>query len=137
MTIRSAGALSLSFSLQCPASHLLHQKRGHSIPEGVCAQLQLQADITSWLFQRLLSPPLFPSLPGGIQPHSWLEVTLLQRSELSSPNEKINHVKSHPRASLVAQWLRICLPMQGTRVRALAWEDPTCRGATRPVCHSY
>ena len=40
-------------------------------------------------------------------------------------------------ASLVAQWLRICLPMQGTRVRALVWEDPTCRGATRPVSHHY
>ena len=41
------------------------------------------------------------------------------------------------RASLVAQWLRICLPMQDTRVRALVWEDPTCRGATRPVSHNY
>ena len=41
------------------------------------------------------------------------------------------------RASLVAQWLRICLPMQGTRVRALVWEDPTCHGATRPVSHNY
>uniref|UniRef100_A0A8C0I715 Secretory carrier-associated membrane protein n=1 Tax=Balaenoptera musculus TaxID=9771 RepID=A0A8C0I715_BALMU len=40
-------------------------------------------------------------------------------------------------ASLVAQWLRICLPMQGTRVRALVWEDPTCRGATEPVSHNY
>ena len=40
------------------------------------------------------------------------------------------------RASLVAQWLRICLPMQGTRVRALVWEDPTCRGAAGPVSHS-
>ena len=40
-------------------------------------------------------------------------------------------------ASLMAQWLRICLPMQGTRVRALVWEDPTCRGATRPVTHNY
>ena len=40
-------------------------------------------------------------------------------------------------ASLVAQWLRICLPMQGTRVRALVWEDPTCRGATRSVSHNY
>ena len=39
--------------------------------------------------------------------------------------------------SLVAQWLRVCLPMQGTRVRALVWEDPTCRGATRPVSHNY
>ena len=39
-------------------------------------------------------------------------------------------------ASLVAQWLGICLPMQGTRVWALVWEDPTCRGATRPVSHN-
>ena len=40
-------------------------------------------------------------------------------------------------ASLVAQWLRIRLPMQGTRVRALVREDPTCRGATKPVHHNY
>ena len=39
-------------------------------------------------------------------------------------------------ASLVAQWLRISLPMQGTRVRALVWEDPTCRGANGPVSHN-
>ena len=39
-------------------------------------------------------------------------------------------------ASLVAQWLRICLLMQGTRVRALVWEDPTCRGAAGPVSHN-
>ena len=40
-------------------------------------------------------------------------------------------------ASLVEQWLRIRLPMQGTRVRALVQEDPTCRGATKPVRHNY
>ena len=46
-------------------------------------------------------------------------------------------IKSHNLgASLVAQWLRICLPMQGTRVRALVWEDPTCRRATKPVSHN-
>ena len=45
--------------------------------------------------------------------------------------------KTLMRASLVAQWLRVCLPMQGTRVRALVWEDPTCRGATKPVSHNY
>ena len=39
--------------------------------------------------------------------------------------------------SLVAQWSRIHLPMQGTRVRALVQEDPTCRGATKPVHHDY
>ena len=40
-------------------------------------------------------------------------------------------------ASLVAQWLRIHLPMQGTRVQALVREDPTCHGTTKPVCHNY
>ena len=36
-------------------------------------------------------------------------------------------IKSEDGASLVAQWLRICLLMQGTRVRALVRElDPTC-----------
>ena len=50
---------------------------------------------------------------------------------------KQDESKETRRASLVAQWLRICLPMQGTQVRALVWEDPTCRGATRPVSHNY
>ena len=37
--------------------------------------------------------------------------------------------------SLVVQWLRIRLPMQGIWVRALVRGGPTCRGATKPVCH--
>ena len=41
------------------------------------------------------------------------------------------------RTSLVVQWLRICLLMQGTRVRSLVREDPTCRRATKPVHHNY
>ena len=45
--------------------------------------------------------------------------------------------KMMPRASLVAQWLRIHLPMQGTRVGSLVQEDPTCRGATKPMHHNY
>ena len=36
-----------------------------------------------------------------------------------------------------AQWLRIHLPRQGTQVRALVQEDPTYRGATKPVRHNY
>ena len=46
-------------------------------------------------------------------------------------------IKKTTGASLVTQWLRICLLMQGTWVRALVWEDPTCRRATRPVSHNY
>ena len=33
--------------------------------------------------------------------------------------------------------VKIHLPLQGTRVRALVQEDPTCRGATKPVRHNY
>ena len=36
----------------------------------------------------------------------------------------------------MAQGLRIRLPMHQTRVRTLVWEDPTCRGATKPVRHN-
>ena len=35
--------------------------------------------------------------------------------------------------SLVFQWLRIHLPMQGTQVQSLVQKDPTCLGATKPV----
>ena len=37
----------------------------------------------------------------------------------------------------MVQWLRICLPVQGTRVGSLVWEDPTCGRTTKPVCHNY
>ena len=55
----------------------------------------------------------------------------------------LNHVhtfyvlKLQSRASLVAQWLRIRLPMQGTQARALVREDPICRGANKPMRHNY
>ena len=38
-------------------------------------------------------------------------------------------------ASLVAQWLGVCLPVE-TWVRALVWEDPTCHGAAGPMSHN-
>ena len=45
--------------------------------------------------------------------------------------------KLYGRTSPVVQWLRIHLPMQGTWVRALVWEDPTCHRATKPVHNNY
>ena len=51
--------------------------------------------------------------------------------------DKLDCIKTKIRASLVVQWLRIRLPVQGTQVGALVWEDPTCHGATKPVCHNY
>ena len=61
-------------------------------------------------------------------------VNVSSSAQNSTPHFKNNYTRG---ASLVAQWLRICLLMQGTRVRALVWEDPTCRGATEPVSHNY
>ena len=53
---------------------------------------------------------------------------------------KVHHFyiyKNNLGTSLVAQWLRICLLVQGTRVQAVVQEDPTCHGATKPVRHNY
>ena len=38
---------------------------------------------------------------------------------------------------LVAQWIRINLPRQGTWAEYLVQEDSTCHRATKPVCHNY
>ena len=68
--------------------------------------------------------------------HIWLVATLLISSYLRSVSHRL-HTKNRLGASLVAQWLGIRLPMQRTRVRAPVREDPTCRGATRPVSLNY
>ena len=53
---------------------------------------------------------------------------------LSSYSWGLKARRKHPhkqvRASLAVQWLR--MPMQGTQVCSLVWEDFTCRGAGRP-----
>ena len=68
----------------------------------------------------------------------WREITV-NLNFIHSPTiiHRWGHNKVISQASLVAQWLRIRLPMQGTQVCALVREDPTCRRATKPVCHNY
>ena len=63
-------------------------------------------------------------------------MTVTKKAAESVRTHTINKIVEYG-TSLVAQWLRICLPMQGTWVQALVWEDPTCRGATKPVRHNY
>ena len=41
------------------------------------------------------------------------------------------------RTSLVVQWIRIRLPMQGTWILSLVQEDSTCHGGAKLVCHNY
>ena len=76
---------------------------------------------------------VFPFSPVVSTDHSILELEETLRISVVHPLHLINEEIG---ASLVAQWLRICLPMQGTRVQALVWEDPTCRGANGPVSHN-
>ena len=70
---------------------------------------------------------------GFTQIHSYLSyiVRVLRQSEFYLL------YKLYIRASLVAHWWRIHLPMQEIRVQSLVWEDPTWHRATRPTCHNY
>ena len=49
---------------------------------------------------------------------------------LGESEETTLGVSRGPEGVLVTQWLRICLPVQGTHVRSWAREDPTCCGVT-------
>lgn len=45
-------------------------------------------------------------------------------------NRELIMLKEKKRTSFVVRWLRIHLPTQGTWLRSLIWEFPTCCGAT-------
>ena len=74
-------------------------------------------------------------LPGTIR-RSYKFLERKHRSRKGSVFMALDFLEKVLGTSLVVQWLRICLPMQGTWVRALVREDPTCRGAIKPV-HNY
>ena len=98
-----------------------------------------------WMSQpkKKVNSPLFHLFVLSGPSRSWIMPTQIGPFALFSLPIQIlmsprNTFKDIPRrASLVAQRLRICLTMQGTWVRTLVWEDPTCGGATRPVSHNY
>ena len=77
------------------------------------------------------------------KPEKWLlesnfKLTHLVSIHCPSPiNTRGERKYKKGRASLVVQWLSVCLPMQGTQVQALAGEDPTCRGVAGLVLHNY
>ena len=77
-------------------------------------------------------------IKGSIQEED-ITIIIIYAPNIGAPQyirQLLTAIKEEIGASLVAQWLRIHLPMQGTRVRALVWEDPTCRGAAGPVSHN-
>ena len=56
---------------------------------------------------------------GGGSKNQWYKVS----KKTNKKRQRKSKIRSKKRASLVAQWLRVCLPMQGTWVRALVWGE--------------
>ena len=83
----------------------------------------------------------YPSLKGNLvgtkKPSHQKRGEKGDHSKEAETQQRNGHQKSVWRTSLVVQWLGIRLPMQGTQIRSLVREDPTCRGATKPVRHNY
>ena len=90
---------------------------------------------------------LLPALTQPVHSHPlWHPLALLLWHPLHVWNNNIkqcfikqykNSVSEHSdKISLVLQWLRIYLLMQGTRLQSLVWEDRTCQGTPKPVCHN-
>ena len=57
-------------------------------------------------------------------------------SRAQAINSRISLKKIQYVTTLVVQWLGIHLPVQGTWVGSLVWEDPTRYGGTEATCHS-
>ena len=71
-----------------------------------------------------------------------LPVSALASLPSSQSDPVKTYIRGFPGGAVVknqpaSQWLRIRLPMQGTWVRTLVWEDPTCCGAIEPMRHNY
>ena len=114
----------------------------------------------SWLVQLLSCVQLFATpwipphqasllhcFPEFAQTHvHWVDDAIQPSHPLSLPSSPAlnlsQHLVSHNlnylmEISLVVQWLRIHLPMQGTWVPSLVREDPMCCEATKLVHHNY
>ena len=137
----------MPLGLSLPGLPLLHLVLLRSLRgEGLCRDLTLALHCH---FSQASGPSPWPDRCrplGGTEPGVKLYVSVGQPAcirhctkRFPSPVSGNSHSsvkRQGDRTSLVAQWLRIRLPMQATRVRALVREDPTCRGATRPVRHT-
>ena len=96
----------------------------------------------NWLFIKLV--PIYTSIHGmweHLSPSSLprLQAVIYLHFVIYLKNNFYNEFycfRSEIWASLVVQWLRICLPVQHMRVQSLLREDPTCCKATMTMCQS-
>ena len=61
----------------------------------------------------------------------------LTEGKISLKRTVFYSIKNRTGTFLVGEWLGICLPMQGTCVRSLVREDPTCCGVSKPMHPNY
>ena len=112
--------LSLLYIISCPPC-------AHILGFGYQSLLFLWTHLTLLLwFTHLCLPHL--TLQFALSP--WLGSLQLGQRTISIP-------KRISWASLVAQWIGIHLPMQGTRVWSMVQEDSTHCRATKPMCPNY
>ena len=99
--------------------------------KGMRAQLYLK---TTWL--HLQTDVLrFATSSSASSFQSTLSIALT--SQFALQTSRLPSFKNEPgRSSLVAQWIRIHLPMQWTQVQSLVREDSTCCETSKPVCHN-
>ena len=67
-----------------------------------------------------------------------LDFTFVYPMEIIAFSDTAEELKKlNCRSFLVVQWLRVCLPKKGTRVRSLVWEDSMCCRETKSICYNY
>ena len=143
--INSPAHQRLPFSLR----HMTTVKQStHWDPPGEIVRLEMQP------LDTVPSPPrarpcysagFFPLNPGAHVPSRPVGIILgSSRWGRTSGTTWLSHASllrgcenADSEASLEIHWWRIHLPTQETRVQSLIWEDPTCRGTTRPEHPKY
>ena len=91
-------------------------------------------------WKRVLCPEDLRMILFHVSPELPLQQLIILVTQAKCSREEMTSDKDSKmscRISLVVQWIRIPLPMQGTWVQALVREDPTCSGTTKPVRHNY
>ena len=101
-----------SYLFNRPSWKILHQSKPHQLPKLISLILPHKVNVFTWNHFS----------PGA---------------DMTQPRLFCFLKNTTNRTSLVAQWIKIYLPTQGTQVWFLVREDSTCCRATKPVGRNY
>ena len=96
-------------------------------------EMATHSSILAWRIPGTEEPGGLPSTGSHRVGHDWSNLAAAAEGEnycCSQNTIIIAKIKQRTWTSLVIEWLRICLPMQGTLVQSLVQEDSTCPCAT-------